>query len=106
MDANVYSILKSLTDNETVFQACSEEERLFVVDMKLEFERGGVHLTGSTRERSVTLHDEVSQYQSMYMQNLLDIEAFEITTLTPEHEAQLKPWLENVSITFLYSFFF
>lgn len=95
MDANVYSILKSLTDNETVFQACSEEERLFVVDMKLEFERGGVHLTGSTRERSVTLHDEVSQYQSMYMQNLLDIEAFEITTLTPEHEAQLKPWLEN-----------
>jgi Zn-dependent oligopeptidase len=103
MDENIYNVLKSLTDNEFIFQACTEEERLFVVDMKLEFERGGVHLKGSARERSVVLHDEVSQNQSLYMQNLMDSnETFEITELIPEHKSQLKHWLEHVKILVLY----
>ena len=99
MDVAPYNILKSIVNDETVFNALSEEEKLFVVDMKLEFERGGVHLTGSARETSASTHAEVSQHETLYMQNLLGSEeAFEIISLSPEEKAQFKPWLKQVNI--------
>jgi Zn-dependent oligopeptidase len=52
------------------FGQLSEEEKLLAVDLKLEFERDGIHLKGDSRRRSTILHAEVTRHEAKYMQNI------------------------------------
>ena len=92
-DTGLYNKLVALTSPE-IFEKLTEEEKLLGLDLKLEFERDGIHLNDNDRKISSKLHNDVISLESQFMQNIVnDNTAFEIGPLSKEQCASLKPWL-------------
>eukprot|EP01038_Epipyxis_sp_PR26KG_P013215 gene13215-17714_t len=68
-DDSIYQGVVSLMKEDVIINHCSMEEKLFLSDMKKEFESEGVHLTSKLKELSVHLQGLVVNYESLYMQN-------------------------------------
>lgn len=89
-DTNLYRALTSITSSQ-LFPSLSEEQRRFAVLLKAEFERDGIHLPDSERERVRQLQSHVTQLETLFQENitnsrkLFDVDASWVEQVMPRH---------------------
>ena len=90
-DTNLYRALTSITSSH-IFHSLSEEQRRFAVLLKAEFERDGIHLPDSERERVRQLQSHLTQLETLFQDNItnsprtfFDVEATSVEQVMPRH---------------------
>ena len=63
-DKNMYNVLCALMDNAEIVDTMSDEQLVMANDMKNEFERDGVHLSETVRERLRNLNNDITTLES------------------------------------------
>lgn len=83
-DSDLYSTLCAVAENTS---ALTEEERIFTLDMKREFESSGVNLGDDEKKHtSLVLQQKVAELESQYLQNTLeDAEPFLLGPIRNKH---------------------
>ena len=90
-DTNLYRALTSITSSH-LFQSLSEEQRRFAMLLKAEFERDGIHLPDSERERVRQLQSHLTQLETLFQENItnsprkfFDVDATWVEQVMPRH---------------------
>ena len=97
-DDTLYYLLKRIVGNEKQFTSLTQEEQIFALDMKLEFEREGIHLNGNGRKICAKYHKDIVKYESLYIQNMNGggNEYFEVGPVRDSSSlARLRAWLSQ-----------
>jgi len=69
----LYEALCRITDDEVTMKALNEEQKRMAILLRREFERDGIHLTLSAREKVVQASTDIGQLTSKYLANMKDI---------------------------------
>lgn len=70
----LYEALCQITDDEVTIKALNEEQQRMAILLRREFERDGIHLSLSSREKVVQLNSDIGQLTSKYLSNMKEIE--------------------------------
>jgi intermediate peptidase len=70
-DVHIYKALTQVTENASIFNLLTEEERRFATLLQAEFERDGIQLPDAQREQVVQLSHSTSQLEGLFSQNIV-----------------------------------
>ena len=76
-DSSLYNKLCEIVNSEEIMNTLNDEERIFAIDLKKEFETDGIHLSEEERSKVAELQGEVMNYETAIMQTLASSHSFD-----------------------------
>lgn len=93
---SIYHIINDIYCSTDVFQGLSDEEKMFVIDMKTEYEAEGITLPQELKSTLLDLQNEIVSIETDFLNNCnSDHTLFELGHIAPHNLSQLRNWIET-----------
>lgn len=93
---SIYKIIEDIYTYKDTFQRLSDEEKMFVRDMKAEYESEGITLPQELKQKLLDLQNEIVSLETAFLNNCnSDNSLFELGPIAPHTLPHLRHWIEQ-----------
>lgn len=93
---SIYNIINDIYCASEAFQKLSDEEKMFVFDMKTEYEAEGITLPHELKSTLLNLQNEIVAIETSFLNNCnTDHSLFELGNIPSHNLPHLRTWIES-----------